>query len=80
MGLACVTYGEKMLSVINDIENVFLTKYSGDQNNAGRMGVACVTYGEKSIHDFCFGNLKERNNFEDLSMVVMIIFIWIYNK
>jgi hypothetical protein len=66
-----------MFSVINDIESLFLTKYSGDQNNEGRMDVACVTYGEKDIHDFGFGNLKETNNLKDLSMVGMIKLIWI---
>jgi hypothetical protein len=67
-----------MFSVINDIESLFLTKCSGDQNNEDRMGVACVTYGEKSINVFGFGNLKETNNLKDLSMVGMMKLIWIY--
>jgi hypothetical protein len=55
--------------------------YSGDQTNKNEIGRACGVYGDRrGAYRVWWGDLREIDNLEDLSVDRRTILKWIFNK
>jgi len=61
---------------------VLLTQYcSGDKIEKNEMGGACSAYGERrGVYRVWWGNMKERNHWENPGVDGRIILRWIFRK